>query len=129
MRYRLIYAGLALTGVAAVALGVVLGAEGEPLTLPEPLEGVHPTPGSLAPLQTAIEVDLPNGYKAEIVVDGQPVRNASFTEATGVYRWSPGSDDPAVQEWAPGEHKVTVTWDTYAGRPDPGSFEWAFRVG
>ena len=129
MRYRLIYTGLALIGIAAVALGVVLGAEGEPLTLPEPLQAVHPAPGSLAPLQAEIEVDLPNGYEAEIVVDGRPVSNASLTEATGVYRWSPGPDDPAVQEWAPGEHTVSVTWDTYAGHPDPGSFEWVFRVG
>ncbi len=129
MPYRLIYIGLGLVAISAIALGIAFSTEGEPTTLPEPLEAIFPEPGSMVPLQTTIEIDLPNGYAAQIWVDGWPVTNASFVEATGVYTWSPGPGDPNIQEWAPGEHTIRVTWDTYAGLPDPGSYEWSFRVG
>lgn len=129
MPYRLIYLGLALVGVAAIALGIVFSAEGEPIDLPEPLEAVYPEPDALVAVGTRIEVDLPNGYEAQIIVDGWPVSNAVFIDAIGLYTWTPGPNDPSIQEWTPGEHTVRVTWDTYAGYPDPGSFEWSFRVG
>lgn len=129
MPYRLIYIGLGLIGVAAITLGIVLSSEGDPLVLPEPLESVYPEPNALVPIQSAIEVDLPNGYQAEIYIDGWPISNARFIQATGVYSWAPGPTDPLLQEWTPGEHTVRVTWDTYAGYPDPGEFEWSFRVG
>lgn len=129
MSYRLIYLGLGLVGVAAVVLGFVLATEGDEVVLPEALEGVSPQPGSLVPPQTSIEVDLKVGYEATIFVDGFPVNNATFVDATGVYRWSPSPTDPVVNEWAPGDHTVRVVWDTYTGLPDPGTFEWSFRVG
>ena len=40
MPYRLIYAGLGLVAVAAVALGIVLSTEGEEIVLPGALEDV-----------------------------------------------------------------------------------------
>ena len=129
MSYRLIYIGLGLVGVAAVALGFLHSAEGEEVVLPEALESVSPSPGSLVPPQASIEVDLEVGYEATIFVDGFPVNNATFVDATGVYRWAPTPTDPVVTEWSPGEHTVRVVWDTYTGLPDPGSFEWTFRVG
>ena len=129
MSYRLIYIGLGLVGVAAVALGFLLSTEGEEVVLPEALESVSPSPGSLVPPQTSIEVDLEVGYEATIFIDGFPVNNATFVDATGVYRWAPTPTDPVVTEWSPGEHTVRVVWDTYTGLPDPGSFEWTFRVG
>lgn len=129
MPYKLIYIGLGLIAVAAIALGLVLSTEGDPLVLPEPLESVYPEPNALVPTQSAIEVDLHNGYEAEIYIDGWPISNPRFIQATGVYRWSPGPSDPLLQEWTPGEHTVRVTWDTYSGYPDPGAFEWSFRVG
>ena len=129
MPYRLIYIGLGLVGLAAVALGIVLTTEGEALVLPEALESVSPQPGDLVPPQSGLEVDLQVGYEATITVDGWPISDATFVEATGVYRWAPSPSSPTIQEWTPGEHTVVVTWDTYTGLPDPGSFEWTFRVG
>lgn len=129
MSYRLIYIGLGLIGVAAVALGVVLSTEGDEVIFPEALEDVSPPPGSLVPPQAFIEVDLQVGYEATIFVDGFPVNNATFVDATGVYRWAPSPTDPVLSEWSPGDHTVRVVWDTYTGLPDPGSFEWSFRVG
>ena len=129
MPYRLIYIGLGLIGLAAIALGIVFSVEGDSIVLPDALESVSPAPGSLVPPQEGIEIDLQVGYEAQIVVDGWPITDATFVEGTGVYRWSPSPSSPTIQEWTPGEHTVVVTWDRYSGLPDPGSFEWSFRVG
>ncbi|MEA1903918.1 MAG: hypothetical protein U9N56_10360 [Actinomycetota bacterium] len=129
MPYRLMYLGLALVGLAAIALGIVFSAEGETVELPGALESVSPDPGSLVPLQTSIEIDFQVGYQADIWVDGWPITDATFVEGTGVYRWQPSPSSPAITEWTPGEHTVRVSWDTYAGLPDPGTYEWSFRVG
>ena len=129
MRYRLIYLGLALVGVAAVALGILFTPQGEELALPEPLISGSPHPGDLVPSQTILENRQLIGYQAEIFIDGWPITDATFVEAIGVYRWAPSRAHPAIQEWTPGAHTVQIFWDTYTGLPDPGSFEWTFRVG
>lgn len=129
MPYRLIYLGLALLGVGAVALGILLAPEGEEATLPGPLHSVSPQPGDLVPPQAVLEIRLEIGYRADIFVNGWPVTDATFVEATGVYRWAPSSRHPAIQEWTPGEQTIEIFWDTYTGLPDPGSYEWRFRVG
>lgn len=129
MPYRLIYAGLALVGVAVITLGILLTPEGESVELPGPIESVSPGPGERVPPQASIEIDLEVGYEAEIVVDGWPINDATFVRATGVYRWSPSPRHPTITEWTPGEHTVRVVWNTYTGLPDTGSFEWSFRVG
>ena len=129
MPYRLIYLGLGLVALAAIALGLALSKEGEPVELPGPVESVSPSPGDLVPPQTTLEIDLEVGYVAEIIVDGWPVTDAAFVEATGVYRWSPGPTHPTIQQWAPGTHTIRIVWDTYTGLPDQGFFEWSFRVG
>jgi hypothetical protein len=129
MPYRLIYLGLGLVALAAIALGLVLSKEGEAVELPGPVESVSPRPGDLVPPQTTLEIDLEVGYVADIFVDGWPVTDAGFVEATGVYRWSPSPTHPTIQQWAPGEHTIRIVWDTYTGLPDQGSFEWTFRVG
>lgn len=129
MQYRLIYLGLALVGVAAIVLGVALSPEGDVVELPGPVESVSPLPGDLVPLQATVEIDLEVGYIADIWIDGWPVADATFVDATGVYRWTPTRAHPTIQEWTPGEHTVTIVWNTYTGLPDTGSFEWSFRVG
>ena len=129
MPYRLIYAGLALLAIAAVVLGIALSPDGETVELPSPIESVTPAPGDLVPPQTAIEIDLEVGYEAQIVIDGWPITDATFVPGTGVYRWAPSPTHPSIVSWAPGEHTVSIVWDTYSGLPDTGSFEWTFRVG
>jgi hypothetical protein len=129
VRYRLIYIGLGLVGVAAIALGMALATEGEAVQISPPLESVSPAPGDLVPPQAIVEIDLEVGYVAQIFVDEWPIADAQFVEATGVYRWAPGPESPVIESWSPGEHTVRVVWDTYTGLPDRGSFEWSFRVG
>lgn len=129
MPYRLIYICLGLTAIAAIALGIAFSTEGEAIDLHRPLESVSPEPGDLVPPQTILEIDLEVGYDAEIFVDGWPLADVTFVEGTGVYRWAPSASNPNVQEWTPGKHTVRVVWDAYSGLPDPGSFEWSFRIG
>jgi hypothetical protein len=129
MPYRLIYVGLGLIAVAAIAFGVAFGRGGDELVFPQQIEAVSPAPGDLVPKQASVEVDLPVGYRAEIFVDGWQVSDAVFVEGTGVYRWSPSPSNPTITEWTPGKHTVRVVWDTITGLPDPGEFEWDFRVG
>ncbi len=40
---------------------------------------------------------------------------------------SPSS--PTITEWTPGDHTVSIVYNTYTGLPDTGSFQWTFRVG
>lgn len=129
MPYRLIYLGLGLLAVAVIALGVLLTRSGEELVLPDQLEAISPQPGDLVPPQTSVEVDMPVGYRADIYVDGWLVEDATFVEGTGVHRWSPSAQSPVITEWSPGEHTIRVVWDRVSGLPDPGEFEWSFRVG
>jgi hypothetical protein len=129
MPYRLIYVGLGLVGIAAVILGIVLSPEGEETVLPGPIESVTPQPSDQVPPQTPLVIDLEVGYEVSIVVDGWPISDASFEPATGVYRWSPGPSHPTITSWTPGDHTVIITWNTYTGLPDTGTFEWTFRVG
>jgi hypothetical protein len=129
MPYRLIYIGLGLLGAAALILGIVFAKDGDPTDLPGALVSVSPEPNELVPPQAVLEVVLPVGYRAEIWVDGWPITDFTFVEATGVHRWSPSPGHPTIQTWSSGEHRVRIEWDTYSGLPDPGEWEWIFRVG
>lgn len=129
MSYRLIYLGLGLVAVAAIAFGIAFATEGDEIVLPGPIESVSPEPGNLVPPQTSIEIDLEVGYEAEIYVDDWLVSDPTFVDATGVYRWEPSPGNPTINEWTSGEHTIRVVYDTVNGLPDPGDFSWSFRVG
>ncbi len=128
MPYRWIYLGLGLLLVAVVALGIALNPEGSSDELPEVVESISPGPGDLVVGQAVIEVDLKAGYEMTMTVDGWPAEDASHVPQTGVYRWAPSALHP-ITEWTPGEHTVTISWDTVTGLPDRGSYEWTFRTG
>jgi hypothetical protein len=124
-----VYTGLALALVALVAVVVAVFPSGEATELPEPLESVFPSPGDIVVRQTAVEVDLPVGYTLDLEVDGVriPPVSIGFTEPTGQYVWQPAPGS-IIEEWAGGEHTVSIVWDRTFGRPDPGEFTWSFTV-
>lgn len=130
MPYRLIYAGLGALALAVIVLAVAFGGGGEPLVLEPPLEAVKPAPNDQVLRQAIIEVDVEVGYDVAIFVDGfrVPTEEVVFVDATGVYRWQPNPLGLYLQEWTPGTHTVRIEWDTFSGTPDPGFFEWEFRV-
>ena len=129
MPYRLLYIGLGLVAFAAIAFALFFSVEGTEETLPDVLESVSPSSGDLVPLQAMVVIDLEAGYEAVIYVDGWQVTDATYVEGTAVYRWAPSPSNPTINEWTPGEHTIVVEWDTIAGMPAPGSYEWSFRVG
>ena len=128
--YRFVYLGLACIVLAAVALGVAFGRSGEPLPLPFPVEGITPGRNDTALRQAYVEVDLDSNYRGELYVNGflVPETELTYVEATGVHRWQPGPTSVIMTQWLPGEHTVTISWDTLAGLPSPGEFTWTFRV-
>ena len=115
---------LTLALAALVVLTIVLRPRGDESPLPAPLQGVFPLPGDAVARQTAIEVDLPGGYLIRFYADGEAVPEDEVTgvESTGRWRWQPG------EGWEGGEHVVRIEWDRSVGRPDPGSYEWAFHT-
>lgn len=123
------YAGLGLALVALLAVLVAFWPSGDEFELPEPLEAVFPLPNDIVVRQTAVEVDLPVGYRLELSVDGVriPESEIGLTEATGLRVWQPDMFS-VIPEWTPGEHTVFIAWDSTVGRPDPGTFEWSFTV-
>lgn len=128
-RYMTIFLALGMAAAVVVVLGFLFGS---PDTGREPLPGVieqiAPLPGSQTPLQTAIEVDMPVGYRVEIFVDGfrVPDSEVRFVEGTGVHSWSPTRSRTIV--WSPGAHTVSIRWRKLSGIPDEGEHSWSFRV-
>jgi len=116
--------------LAAIAVAVALSPSGSEADLPPPIESVFPPPGDTVVRQTAIEVDLPVGYRIEFEVDGTtiPAGEIGETPATGVFIWQPGPTT-LLPGWSPGDHTVTVRWErTIGSSPDIGTFTWTFRV-
>jgi hypothetical protein len=129
-RHRILLFGLGAAFVALVVAVVIAYPSGDAASLPAPLEAVSPVPGDVVVAQVAIEIDLPIGYRIDLVVDGQPVPPDEIVavDALGTFRWYPGAGG-VIERWDPGEHTVEVSWDRVAGGgPDPGAFSWRFRV-
>lgn len=129
-RYRLVYAALGAALAALVAVVVASAPTGEDAALPEPLESIFPEAGDTVVRQTAIEVRLPVGYTLDLYVDGRrvPPGEIASTAATGAWVWQPGPGR-SVEVWEGGEHTARAVWTRErGGRPDPGEYEWTFRV-
>ena len=91
--------------------------------------GIHSALCVAADEAAALEVCEQNAPTGETRIDGWLVEDAVFVEGTGIYRWAPSPQNPTITEWSPGEHTVRVAWDKVSGFPDPGEYEWSFRVG
>ncbi len=111
------------------------------VTRPEIIEGLSPEPDSQVPRQTSIDVDVPVDYRVEIWIDFRgsgdlaanwvrvPEAEVTVIEATGQYSWQPSAQGSLLREWEPGQQRVRIVWDTRVGIPDPGVYEFSFRVG
>ena len=128
-RYRLIYAGLGLALFAVVGAAWALSSDGEATPPPAVVELISPAPDAIVLRQTRVVVDLLSGYAVQIEVDGMAVPQAELrvSEALGRYEWEPGAGK-IIDEWTPGSHTISISWNTAAGLPDIGSYTWTFRV-
>jgi hypothetical protein len=138
--YRLIYFGLGAALIAVVLLGLVFGS---PATdsddRPDVLEGIYPNPSSQISGTDVLEVDVPPEYSVDLWVDFRgsgssdanwvkiPASEISIIEGTGLHSWRPGPNR-IFETWPAGNQRVLVRWDTTVGLPDPGEYQWSFRV-
>lgn len=130
MTYRRLLIGLAVAFAALITAVVLIDTDGDPATMPEPLQSVFPLPNDVVARQTGIEVDLPIGYELTLSIDGIhiPPDEITVLEGVGRHRWRP-APGRTIEQWEPGSHLIEITWDRVAGgRPDPGGFSWTFRV-
>lgn len=141
-QYRLVFIGLGMLLLGVMGLGWALtSATTSDATRPEILEGLSPEPDSQVPRQTSIDVDVPVDYRVEIWIDFRgsgdlaanwvrvPESEIRVIEATGQYSWQPSALGSLLREWEPGQQRVRIVWDTRVGIPDPGVYEFSFRVG
>jgi len=128
-RYRLVYLGLTLAFIALVGATWALSSGGDSNELPPAVEQVLPAPNATVLRQASVVVDMVPGYLIELRIDGVTIPAAELTdsEALGRYEWEPGPGR-TFAEWTPGQHRVTLSWNTITGLPDLGSYEWEFRV-
>ncbi len=141
-------------GIVAVVIGFRVAVTGdEQLGLPEGSESLNPVRGATQVLQqTAVFVDLAEGYTGVLVVDGVELPTVSIDElgiqpvggtsdaggqislpAATIYE--PGnatltfvpSDDAPISSFDTGRHEVTVIyWKIEDGRNASRSFRWDF---
>lgn len=141
-QYRLVILGLGMLLLGVMGIGWVLTTStSSESTRPEIIEALSPEPDSQAPRQTSIDVDVPVDYRVEIWIDYRgsgdlsanwvrvPEGEITVIEATGQYSWRPTPGSPFLQEWQPGQQRVRIVWDTRTGIPDPGVYEFSFRIG
>ncbi len=139
-QYRYIYAGLGFALIAVIAFGWAFGrSDGSGPSRPDVIEGLSPLPGDQVPRQTPLEVDVPVGYELEMWIDFRgsggaeanwvkiPASEIVHVPETGVYSWRPGLNR-LLESWIPGEQRVRLIWNTTTGIPDPGRYEFSFRV-
>jgi hypothetical protein len=128
-RYRLVYAGLGLALLAVVGATWALSTDGDATPPPAAVELIAPAPDATVLRQTRVIVDLISGYTAEVEIDGRRVPESEMrvSEALARYEWEPGPGQ-IIEEWTPGEHTISISWNTATGLPDIGSFSWRFRV-
>ena len=130
-KYRLLFTVLGLAFAFVAVAAVIFLPEGKNVGLPDPVEAFSPADGAIVQRQTTLEIDMQVGYVIELFVDGTRIPDAEllsgFTEPTGQYLWRPGPGQ-AFEEWTPGFHLITFTWNTVTGLPDTGELRFSFRV-
>lgn len=128
-QYRLVLIGLGALFVAVVAVAIAINPDTGPVVLPAPIEDLDPGPNEFILRQGVLSIDLEIGYDMELFVNDQLIPPTEIQEivGTGIRRWAP-QEAGIVQEWAPGDYQIRITWNSIAGLPDPGTYAWTFRV-
>lgn len=127
--YRMILLVLGLAFITVVVGAVLFAPSGSEPGHEPPLERVEPSNGSLVFGNPVIVVDLEPGYRAHLMIDDVPIPDTevAWTPATGLHVFRPGPGK-TLEHWTPGFHVVSARWDGASGVPDPGTYEWSFRV-
>jgi hypothetical protein len=109
------------------------------------IESVYPQPGDIVLRQSEIRIDLAQGYRGVLIVDGQEIPTYDLQSSDTGSPTPPRFDaiyDPALntvsftpkvgatkENLSPGRHTVTaVYWKLDESRDRARSFTWAFNV-
>jgi hypothetical protein len=151
-RTRALFAMVVAIGVGLIVWGLQTGVSGDrAITSAKPLaiDRLIPNPGEIVLRQSQIGVDLANGYRGALTIDGQDIptydlvasgarcspNTQSFTgkdsvfdpgEGTLYFQPTPGS---TIEKFAPGSHRITVRFWKLCDSPDLATaFTWTFKV-
>jgi hypothetical protein len=151
---KLAVASLAIaSGLVLIGWGVMRSVTGDEVTkLPGAIESIDPVPDAVqVPSQTAIVVDLAEGYTGRLVIDGVAYETVArsgllaaepepgtqvdvpagvlFDDGNDTLTFSPG-DEVGFDEFAEGNHQVQVIyWKLIDGEgPTARSYIWTFHV-
>lgn len=128
-RYRVLFLLLGIALALVVVFAVVWAPGGREFRLPDAVDSISPSQGVTVQRQIDLTIDMRVGYEIELFVDGVriPDDEISFTAATGLYVWAPGSSS-TFPEWSVGTHSIGITYERVSGRVDVGTLSWVFRV-
>jgi hypothetical protein len=135
-RFAIVAGGLVV--VALLFAGAIVSADTKDVksTLPQTIQSVSPTPGSIVPPQEQITVDLRDDLTADLSLCGPtqslgnctalPADQVDFIPALGQLTFRPG-DGKEVQRFDPGRNQVVVNYRSQADpERDTGTFTWSF---
>lgn len=117
--------------VILLAISVLSSDTSAPQAIASNLEKTSPGPGGIISPQGSISVDLADGFKGRIYIDGEIVPDDQLekVESLGQYTFRPGKGQ-LIEQFEAGEHQAQVYyWE--ADKPEPTSpenFVWTFRV-
>lgn len=140
-------------GLALVGRGLLVGVTGDERSdLPDQIEAVDPVPEAVQVLsQTAVFVDLVDGYTGVLVIDEIEIPTADVGEVAGQAGFEPGQqvdlppvtiyepgnstltftpgDEALITEFTSGQHQAQVVfWRPEEGREKARSYTWTFTV-
>lgn len=147
-RSRALTALAAAAGVVAIGYGAISASTGEAdIRTPVGVERFVPHPGDLMLRQAQVGIDLANGYRGELEIDGQSIptydlapndcspNTQSYQGHDAVYdpgqntlyfTPSPGS---TIERFAPGDHRIVAKfWRLCEDKNTAATATWAFRV-
>jgi hypothetical protein len=144
-----------LTAAALISFGLIVwgfrdGVSGDKaVAKPVAIDRLVPNPGDIVLRQSQIGVDLANGYRGELTIDGQDIptydlapsgalcspatqpfsgRDSIFDPGEGTVYFTPGPTS-TIEKFAPGSHRITVRfWKLCDDKATATSFTWSFKV-
>ena len=126
---------VAVALLVVVNLGVILLANSDTSTteraFPSSIETVGPEPGTVAPLQAPVSVDLRAGLTGVLVVNGAEIPEDQLErgESLGIVTFRQGPEKDFAL-WDAGDVAVRVLfWPATDERPaSPDAYSWSFRA-
>jgi hypothetical protein len=149
-RNRLAFSLAVAAAFALIVWGLNDGISGDrAVAKPLTIDRLVPNPGDIVLRQSQIGADLANGYRGQLVIDGQEIptydlvpsaalcspvtqgysgHDTVFDPGEGTLFFTPGPES-TIQKFAPGVHSITVKMWKLCDDPNTAApFTWSFKV-